>query len=111
MGVNVTISIVEPWVVKNRPPIVYEEIYIVTTLAIKLNSLNNIYSIWYFNSYLRVTYVVRSWLVVWDHRHSPPQRYDFKQVGDHQLVCRLAADQLHKLAPDERKSHLIMPGL
>ena len=80
-------------------------------LAAKLNSLNHICSIWYFNSYLRVTYVVPNWLVVWDHRHNPPHRYDFQEVGDHQLVCRMAADQLHRLAQDERESPSIVSGL
>ena len=71
-----------------------------TPLGSKLRSLNNLYSVWYFNSYLRVTYVARSWLVVWDHRDSPPERYDFREVSDHGAVCRLAADQLHKLAAE-----------
>ncbi|MBZ0304085.1 MAG: hypothetical protein K8J31_30390 [Anaerolineae bacterium] len=74
-----------------------------TALITNLTNLNNVFSIWQFNSYLRVTYVSPSWLVVWDHRFSPPQRYDFKQTGDHQLVCRMAADQLQQLAPDYRE--------
>jgi hypothetical protein len=78
----------------------------VTSLVMKLNNLNNIYSIWRFNSYLRVTYVAPTWLVVWDHRHNPPTRYDFKDTDDHQTVCRLAADQLQKLSPnDQNDSH------
>lgn len=68
-------------------------------LITNLAHLNSIYGIWRFNSYLRVTYVAPAWLVVWDHRQSPPERYDFKDVGDHQAVCRLAADQLQKLSP------------
>ena len=71
-----------------------------TALGIKLASLNNVYSIWYFNRYLRVTYVARNWLVVWDHRDSPPGRYDFREVSDHGAVCRLAAEQLHKLTAE-----------
>ena len=74
-----------------------------TSLVMKLNSLNNIYGIWRFNSYLRVTYVAPTWLVVWDHRHSPPARYDFKDSGDHQTVCRLAADHLQRLSPNDRE--------
>ena len=74
-----------------------------TGLVKKLNSLNNVYGIWRFNSYLRVTYVAPSWLVVWDHRCSPPERYDFREVGDHLTVCRLAADQLRRLAPNDRE--------
>jgi hypothetical protein len=77
-----------------------EEIRSLTTLGSKLDSLNNIYSIWYFNSYLRVTYVAPDWLVVWDHRSDPPQRYDIKKTGDHAAVCRLTEAQLKKLAAD-----------
>jgi len=69
----------------------------VTELDTKLHSLNTIYGIWRFNNYLRVTYVSLGWLVVWDHRHSPPVRYDFREAGDHQAVCSLAAKQLRKL--------------
>lgn len=71
-------------------------------LGTKLESLNNIYSIWHFNSYLRVTYVSPGWLVIWDHRHNPPERCDFKDIQDHQSVCRLAAERLQKLATDNR---------
>lgn len=71
-----------------------------TALGIKLSSLSSIYSIWYFNRYLRVTYVAPNWLVVWDHRYSPPQRYDIKEIGNHEAVCRLAAEQLNTLAAE-----------
>lgn len=74
-----------------------EEVQDLTTIGMKLDSLNNIYSVWYFNDYLRVTYVAHNWLVVWDHRYSPPKRFDFKEVGDHQTVCSLAAEQLQTL--------------
>jgi hypothetical protein len=67
-------------------------------LVASLSNLNDIYSILHFNSYLRVTYVAPAWLVVWDHRHRPPQRFDFKNVGDHETVCELAAGQLQMLA-------------
>jgi hypothetical protein len=77
-----------------------EEVQELTTIGMKLGSLNDIYSVWYFNDYLRVTYVARNWLVVWDHRCSPPERFDFREVSDHQTVCRLAAEQLRKLAPE-----------
>jgi hypothetical protein len=73
-----------------------------TALLTSLNNLNSIYSIWHFNSYLRVTYIGPAWLVVWDHRHSPPQRYDFKDTDDHWAVCRMAAAQLQKLAERDR---------
>ena len=74
-----------------------------TLLDTRLNNLNHIHSVWRFNSYLRVTYVSPKWLVVWDHRHSPPERHDFRDVGDHQTVCRLAAEHLQKLAPEYRE--------
>jgi hypothetical protein len=93
-----------------KQPNATEEMPIVTVQ--KLAYLSNIYSIWYFNNYLRVTYVARCWLVVWDHRVRPPERYDFKRTNsDHQTVCRLAADQLHKLAPHDRGQLSVMPGL
>ena len=66
----------------------------------RLESLNNLYSVWHFNHYLRVTYVSPTWLVVWDHRHSPPERHDFRDIGDHEIVCRLTAVQLQKLATE-----------
>ena len=72
-----------------------------TALLTKLNNLNNNYSVWHFNSYLRVTYIQPAWLVVWDHRQSPPQRYDIKVTDDHRAVCRLAAVQLQKLAEED----------
>ena len=68
-----------------------------TVITMKLDNLNNIYSVWRFNEYLRVTYVARGWLVVWDHRASPPQRYDIKETGDHATTCKRTAEQLQKL--------------
>jgi hypothetical protein len=84
--------------------------HIVDELARKLKSLNNIYSVWRFNRYLRVTYVAPDWLVVWDHRQTPPNRYDIKGAGNHEAVCRQAADQLQNLSLDDRDSFLVMPG-
>jgi hypothetical protein len=72
-------------------------------LSTHLSTLNRIFGIWRFNSYLRVTYVGPDWLVVWDHRQSPPQRYDFKEVGNHENVCRLAAEQLQKMESNHQK--------
>lgn len=63
----------------------------------KLNGLSRVYSVWHFNSYLRVTYVTNGWLVVWDHRDSPPVRYDCK-TDDHPAACLLAAKKLRELA-------------
>lgn len=71
-----------------------------TTIDTKLHNLSNMFSIWQFNSYLRVTYVAPNWLVIWDHRHSPPVRHDIKEDGDHEEVCRLAADQLRRLSAE-----------
>lgn len=63
----------------------------------KLTGLDNIFSVWYFNDYLRVTYVSKGWLVVWDHRDHPPTRYDCKNL-DHQEACESAAITLQDLA-------------
>ncbi len=62
----------------------------------KLNGLNNIFGIWHFNNYLRVTFVSKGWLIVWDHRDHPPSRYDCK-AQDHQETCELAANKLKEL--------------
>lgn len=74
------------------------EILDLAAIATKLNSLNTIYSVWRFNKHLRVTYVAPGWLIVWNHRENPPQRYDIREAGDHATVCDLAAAQLQKLA-------------
>lgn len=63
----------------------------------KLNTLSGIYGVWHFNNYLRVTYVTDGWLVVWDHRSSPPMRYDCK-TDDHRGACVLASNKLKELA-------------
>lgn len=62
----------------------------------KLSSLNNIFGIWRFNAYLRVTFVCKGWLIVWDHRSQPPARHDCK-THDHHETCNLAASILHEL--------------
>ena len=77
-----------------------EDMRSLTAVRTKLYNLSNMFSIWQFNSYLRVTYVAPNWLVVWDHRHSPPVRYDIKEMSDHETVCRLAADQLRRLSAE-----------
>ena len=56
-----------------------------TTLDTKLHNLSNMFSIWQFNSYLRVTYVA-------------PELEGCG--GDHEEVCRLAADQLRRLSAE-----------
>ena len=63
----------------------------------KLTGLDGIFGVWYFNNYLRVTFVSKGWLVVWDHRDCPPTRYDCK-TPDHQETCELAAILLRDLA-------------
>jgi hypothetical protein len=73
-----------------------------TILGVRLNQLNHIYSIWRFNSYIRVTYVSQGWLVIWDHRHAPPARHDFRNNGDHETICKLAADYLQILESECR---------
>jgi hypothetical protein len=67
------------------------------TLSEKLNGLNSNFGVWQFNSYLRVTYVSEGWLVVWDHRDSPPTRYDCK-TSVHREASALAADKLQELS-------------
>lgn len=62
----------------------------------KLIGLNDIYSIWHWNDNLRVTFVSKGWLIVWDHRQRPPTRYDCRS-NNHQEACTLAADKLAEL--------------
>lgn len=62
----------------------------------KIRKLSGIFGVWYFNKYLRVTYVSKGWLVVWDHRGNPPVRYDC-HTDDHRGACQLALDKLREL--------------
>ncbi len=66
------------------------------TLLQQLVELNTTYGIWYYNTYLRVTFVSKNWLVVWDHRAKPPVRYDCKGPN-HNETCMMAADKLEDL--------------
>lgn len=68
----------------------------------KLVGLNSIFGIWRFNDYLRVTFVYEGWLIVWDHRNSPPIRHDCK-AKNHQDTCVLAANKLQELCSKEGK--------
>lgn len=63
----------------------------------KLTALDGIYGVWHFKPYLRVTYVSQGWLIVWDHRSNPPERYDCK-APDHSQTCAIAADKLRELS-------------
>lgn len=62
----------------------------------KLAGLNNIFGIWHFNKYLRVTFVSEGWLIVWDHRNHPPERHDCHMQSHHD-ACKLAAAKLQEL--------------
>lgn len=62
----------------------------------KIYRLNNNYSFWYFNNYLRVAYIHKGWVTVWDHRQSPPTRYDCKN-SDHHDACDMAIEKIHSL--------------
>jgi len=75
----------------------------VNHLNLKISSLNSAYSVWYFNQYLRVTYVAPRWFVIWDHRQDPPERIDIKGIGDHHELCIRVAQQLQKLASGQIK--------
>lgn len=63
----------------------------------QLAELNTTFGIWYYNTYLRVTFVSKHWLVVWDHRQQPPARYDCKATN-HRETCMMTADKLEELA-------------
>ena len=62
----------------------------------KIYQLGNILSFWYFNSYLRIAYINKGWLTVWDHRESPPIRYDCKNT-DHTAACDMAIEKIRAL--------------
>ena len=64
---------------------------------VKLSDLDSNRGIWRFNSYLRVTFVHKGWLIVWDHRDHPPARYDCK-ADNHREACLLATKRLRELA-------------
>jgi hypothetical protein len=62
----------------------------------KIFQLDNIFSFWYFNKYLRIAYVSKGWLTVWDHRNSPPTRHDCKNT-DHNEACQMAIAEIRAL--------------
>jgi len=62
----------------------------------KLIGLNDVFGVWYFKPHLRVTFVSSDWLIVWDHRNKPPQRYDCRGEN-HTATCLMAADKLQEL--------------
>ena len=76
---------------------------VMMALISRLGGLNYMNSVWHFNDFLRVTYVAPAWLVVWDHRRRPPQRFDIKAVGDHEAVCNMAAERLQALTATVQK--------
>ena len=62
----------------------------------KISSMNSINSIWWYTKRLRLTYVSKGWLVVWDHQENPPARYDCQDV-DHVMACNAAVQKLQDL--------------
>jgi len=62
----------------------------------KISKMNTVFGIWNYSDYLRVTYVAQGWLIVWDHRQSPPTRYDCKE-SEHDQACQLALEKLREL--------------
>lgn len=63
----------------------------------KVSKMNTINSIWWYNPRIRLTYVSKGWLVVWDHSDSPPKRYDCKDTN-HGEACHVAVQTLSDLA-------------
>ena len=63
----------------------------------RIYQLDNIHSFWYFNNYLRIAYVSTGWLIVWDHRESPPARHDCKN-SDHNEACNISIETIRALS-------------
>lgn len=63
----------------------------------RIYRMNALFSIWRCNERVRVTFVAPGWLIVWDHRSSPPVRYDCRD-DNHAAVCDLAIRKLRDLA-------------
>jgi hypothetical protein len=59
--------------------------------------MNTLFGIWHYNDRIRVTYVSQGWLVVWDHKQTPPRRYDC-QNKDHHEACTTAINKLREIA-------------
>ena len=62
-----------------------------------ISKMNTNSSIWHYTDYFRVTYVCEGWLIVWDHRQSPPTRYDCRDIN-HDTACNSVVDKLVELA-------------
>jgi len=66
-------------------------------LYTKVYEMNTIFSVWRYTKRLRITYVTRGWLVVWDHAEIPPARYDCQGRDQHE-ACLSVVDKLRELA-------------
>lgn len=62
----------------------------------KVYNMNTIYGIWRYSPVIRITYVKRGWLVVWDHQQSPPTRFDCKNEN-HQDACASVVQIVHQI--------------
>ena len=63
----------------------------------KVYKMNTVFGIWNYSKYLRITYVSQGWLVVWDHRQTPPTRYDC-QSNNHHDTCISVIDKINQLS-------------
>jgi len=62
----------------------------------KVSNLDTIFGIWHYTDHIRVTYVAVGWLIVWDHKQSPPTRYDCHH-DTHQAACDSAVAKIKEL--------------
>lgn len=62
----------------------------------KVSNLNSIFGVWQYTKALRITYVAQKWLIVWDHKQTPPVRYDC-QGETHHEACTSAVNKLNEL--------------
>jgi|GEM_PF-5183704 len=59
----------------------------------KLYNMDSLYGIWHYTNQIRITFVRKGWLIIWDHHESPPTRYDCEAI-DHHEACVAAVEQL-----------------
>lgn len=62
----------------------------------KVYKMNTVFGIWRYSERIRVTYVSPTWLVVWDHKQSPPTRYDC-HGKTHDEACSSVINKLQEL--------------
>lgn len=61
-----------------------------------VSKMSTVFGIWNFNNRLRVTYVSQGWLIVWDHKETPPIRYDCQEKS-HTEACISVVNKLDEL--------------